>query len=82
MITTPFKFGLFRFSSSSIAAKTYAKFQEKYSSNVAAFQKKITEDDRYSHNVKKSTQKIYQHPIDNFHRKISPGVMKRFELNV
>ena len=81
MITTPLRFGLYRFSSSSIAAKTYAKFQEKYSANVAAFQKKISKEDRYSHNVKKSTQKIYQHPIDNFHRKMYPGVLSRMQLS-
>lgn len=34
--------GIFRFSSNAIAAKTYAKFQEKYAAHIDAFKKKTS----------------------------------------
>jgi hypothetical protein len=39
MISTCSK-ALYRFSSNAVAAKTYAKFQEKYSAHLDAFKKK------------------------------------------
>ena len=60
---------LFRFSSSAIASKTYAKFQEKYAANLEAFQKKTSTSERLSANIKRNTQKAYVHPYDDLHHR-------------
>lgn len=60
---------LYRFSSSAIAAKTYAKFQEKYAANLAAFNKKNTSSERLSDTIKRTNQKAYQHPYDDHHQR-------------
>lgn len=60
---------IFRFSSSAIAAKTYAKFQEKYNANLEAFKSKTQTNEKLSDNIKRSTQKAYVHPYDDLHQR-------------
>lgn len=59
----------FRFSTNAVAAKTYAKFQEKYSAHLESFKKKSIGHERASEAVKRSTQKAYKHPFDDGHRR-------------
>lgn len=59
----------YRFSSNAIAAKTYAKFQEKYSAHLEAFKKKSVDHQKASETVKRSTQKAYVHPFDDLHHR-------------
>jgi hypothetical protein len=66
---SPFTRAFYRFSSNAIAAKTYAKFQEKYAAHIDAFNKKTTEHQKASASVKRSTQKAFKHPFDDLHHK-------------
>ena len=66
---SPFSRVLYRFSSNAVAAKTYAKFQEKYSAHLDAFKKKANEHQKVAETVKRSTQKVYKHPYDDLHHK-------------
>jgi hypothetical protein len=66
---SPFSRALYRFSSNAVAAKTYAKFQEKYSAHLDAFKKKADEHQKVGESIKKSTQKAYQHPYNDLHHK-------------
>jgi hypothetical protein len=66
---SPVSKALYRFSSNAIAAKTYAKFQEKYTAHLDAFNKKTSEHQKASEAVKRSTQKAYKHPFDDLHHK-------------
>lgn len=61
--------GIYRFSTNAIAAKTYAKFQEKYSAHLEAFKKKTTDHQKGSETVKRSTQKAFKHPYDDLHHR-------------
>lgn len=73
---------LFRFSSSAIASKTFAKFQEKYAANLEAFQRKATTSTRLSDNIKRSTQKAYDHPYDDLHHKPYYSAMQTLQVNL
>ncbi len=57
--------GIYKFSTNAIAAKTYAKFQEKYSAHLDAFKKKTADHQKTGEAVKKSTQKAYKNPYDD-----------------
>ena len=71
----PLRLISFRFSSNAIAAKTYAKYQEKYAAHLEAFQKKTATTERLSDNIKRSTQKSYVHPNDDVqHRPFYSGL--------
>ena len=73
---------LFNFSASGIAAKTYSKFQEKYSANLEAFQKKSAASMRVSDNIKRSTQKTYQHPYDDVHQRPYYSAMQTIQAHL
>lgn len=80
---SPLRHSLFRFSSSSaITAKTYAKFQEKYAANAEAFKSKSSARERYSDSIKKSTQKPYVHPFDNFNNDLFPSPVDLIQANL
>ena len=75
------KIGLFRFSNTAaISARTYAKFQEKYKANIDAFKKKVGENEIKSDQIKRSTQKVYDHPINCSHRRMTTGGTKDLQL--
>ena len=73
---------LFRFSSSAIASKTYAKFQEKYAANLEAFQKKTSKTARLSDSIKRSTQKAYVHPYDDMHHRPYYSAMQSLQAGM
>lgn len=66
---SPLSRPFFRFSTNAIAAKTYAKFQEKYSAHLEAFKKKTADHQKSAESVKRSTQKAYKHPYDDLHHR-------------
>lgn len=66
---SPLSRNLYRFATNAIAAKTYAKFQEKYSAHLDAFKKKANEHQKASETIKRSTQKVYNHPYNDMHHK-------------
>lgn len=45
---SPFSKGLYQFSTKTITARTYAKFQEKYAAHLEAFKKKTTDHHKES----------------------------------
>ena len=74
---------LFRFSSSNaIAAKTFSKFQEKYSAHLESFKKKTSSTQRESEAIKRSTQKGYVHPHDDLHHRPYYSVMHTLQTYV
>ena len=76
---SPISRNLFRFSSNAIAAKTYAKFQEKYSAHLQAFKQKTAEHQKASETVKRSTQKVYTHPFDDLHHRPHFSVLRNLQ---
>lgn len=81
MLTTSRFLPLYRFSANStIAQKTFAKFQEKHAANMEAFKRKMADANKQGDQVKKSTQKVYVHPFNSSHKPIVPGGMKMLEV--
>lgn len=64
----------FRFSTEAIAQKTFSKFTERYTANVAEFQKKISNTTVEGEQIKRSTQRAYVHPLNDAHKRAFNGV--------
>jgi hypothetical protein len=71
---------LFRFSTSTITNKTFSKFQEKYIANIEAFKAKVNSTSQAADTIKKSTRRVYVHPFEDPHKKISVGPVKTYQL--
>jgi len=79
---SPFSQRLYRFSTNAIAAKTFSKFQEKYSAHLESFKNKTASNQRESAAIKRSTQKAYTHPYDDQHHRPYYSVLHSIQTYV
>jgi hypothetical protein len=65
----------FAFSTSAaVAQKTFAKFTERYTSNVQEFQKRVASTAVEGEQLKKSTLRAYIHPFNDPFKRVISGI--------
>ena len=57
-----------------IAQKTFDKFSERYSANLEAFKKRVSDTASQAETVKRSTQRAYVHPLHVPHKPVFLGI--------
>jgi hypothetical protein len=71
-----------RCSFSSIANKTFAKFNERYAANLEQFKKKVGSTGYEADQVKKTTQRAYVHPYNDYNKRVIIGVNESIQAYI
>lgn len=70
----------FRFSTVSLAQKTYTKFTERYAANLQQFNSQVNNTAEEKEQVKKSPLRAYVHPYNDKHKGVSLGIANNMRV--